>query len=145
DLYSAHVVLYELLTLRRWIPDELTPMQAVLAIQDKQPPSAVDPLFDHPNQGSVPIELRHFLRRGLQPKREERPATAEDVIYDLEMLRSGECQADCPITFMKRMNGRLERFMDRRPGASMTLATLAGLAVVSGVVGWGVMLVSALI
>ncbi|PRQ04494.1 Serine/threonine-protein kinase PknD [Enhygromyxa salina] len=136
DLYSAFVVLYELLTLTPYIEPGKTAMQTVLAAQERQPPALVGPVYENPHQEAVPVELRHFMRQGLQPAKDARYPDAIEVIVTLEQIRSGDFAVACPITFMKVNNTRMERFMDRHPTASMWLAGMSALAFVGGVAGW---------
>ncbi|MFV8752647.1 serine/threonine-protein kinase [Nannocystaceae bacterium ST9] len=136
DIYSAFVVLWELLTLTPYVAEGKTAMQTVLAVQEREFPSMIDGIFDHPTQGSVPVELRHFLRHGLAKAKSERYGDADEVLYQLDRVRSGQCAVECPITFMKANNAKLMRLLDRRPGLMMQLATLSLLLFLGGLAGW---------
>ncbi len=136
DVYSAFVVLWELLTLRPYVAEGKSPMQTVLAVQDREFPSMIDDVFAHPMQGAVPIELRHFLRHGLQRAKQDRYADADEVLYRLDRVRSGQCAVECPITFVKANNAKLMRFVDRHPGITMQLALVSVISFVGGVSGW---------
>ena len=137
DLYSAFVVLYELLTLSPYIPDGKSAMEAIVAVGERQPPTPIDPVYKQsPHQDAVPVELRHFLRRGLQHDKNARPATAEEIISRLERIRSGDCDVGCPVTFMKHNNHKMERFMDRHPGSAMFVVSAAVIGFLGGVAGW---------
>jgi hypothetical protein len=92
--------------------------------------------YDHPHQLSVPVELRHFLRSALARNKDDRFATAEELIATFEGVRSGDFAVSCPITFMKANNTKMERFMDRHPFVSMMMMTAGVLGFLGGLVGW---------
>ncbi|PRP94862.1 serine/threonine-protein kinase [Enhygromyxa salina] len=136
DLYSAFVVLYELLTLVPYVKLEPTAMQTVLAAEERSLVAGLDPNFDNPHQAAVPIELRHFLRDGLAHAKDQRFAGALEAIETLEHVRGGDFAVCCPVTFMKANNTKMGRFMDRHPGGSMMFATMSALAFLGGLAGW---------
>jgi serine/threonine-protein kinase len=137
DLYSAFVVLYELLTLTSYIPDGKSAMEAIVAATEKQAPNVMDAAYRKTeHQDAVPVELRHFLKHGLQHDKANRYATAEQVIWELERIRSGDCAVACPVTFMKHNNHKMERFMDRHPASAMFLASAVLVGFLGGVAGW---------
>jgi serine/threonine protein kinase len=136
DLYSAAVVLYELLTLGPYVQAGQTAMQTVVAVTQRELPSVTEGAYDHPHQLSVPVELRHFLRSALARNKDDRFATAEELIATFEGVRSGDFAVSCPITFMKANNTKMERFMDRHPFVSMMMMTAGVLGFLGGLVGW---------
>ncbi len=140
DLYSAFIVLYELLTTRSYIEPTASVIQSVAAARDRQPPKVTDPVFSNPHQNSVPSELRHFLRRGLATRKEERFADASDVIHELEKVRSGACAVQCPLTFIKANSTRYERFLDAHPLLGMLTTAIALCACASGLIAWAMLL-----
>ena len=113
-----------------------TAMATVVAAQERQPPTPVDPNYDNPNQAAVPVEYRHFLRDGLAKDPDHRYLSAEEVIFMLEQVRAGDFAVACPITFMKANNTKMERFMDRNPLGSMVLAATTAIAFLGGLAGW---------
>ncbi len=137
DLYSAFVVLYELLTLHPYIPASGTAMQMVVAAQERQPPTGFEPDFNQTaHQDAVAIELRYFLYHGLQNAKDQRFASAEEVLWELDRVRSGDCEVQCMITFMKHHGHKIDRLLDRSPRKVMALTALAGLVFLGGVAGW---------
>ncbi|NVB37602.1 serine/threonine protein kinase [Pseudenhygromyxa sp. WMMC2535] len=137
DIYSAYAVLWELMTLTPYIDaDGKNAMQQVLAVQERPLPWPTDPAYYHPRQPAVPAELRHFIRRGLHQDPRERPECAAEVLYELDRVRAGECEVNCPITLMKRTNTRIEHVMDRSPRMVMGLAALTLLSTLGGLAGW---------
>ena len=137
DLYSAFTVLFELLTLQPYVAEGSSAMAMVLAARDRQPPSAVDPIFSQATvQDVIPSELRHFLRHGLANDKTQRYGSAEEVIWALERIRSGDCAVECPVTFMKHNNHKLERLLDRRPGVVLSVAVMGVFGFLGGIAGW---------
>jgi serine/threonine-protein kinase len=120
DLYSAFVVLYELLTLTRYVQVHAKSMHAMLlAVQERKPPTPADAAFFRPEQPAVPTELRHFLRAGLQQAPADRFADADAVLRRLQDLRAGEIEVQCPVTFAKHLGNRHAKLLDRNPWAGL--------------------------
>lgn len=136
DLYSAFVVLFELLTTRTFDEPGTHTMQLILHARDRQPPKTLDPAYDNPYQPAVPSELRHFLRRGLAHSKQDRFANAEEVLHELERIRSGNCAIHCPMTFVKANNTRFERFAEGHPLIGLAMLFLLLAACISGVLAW---------
>lgn len=136
DIYSAFVVLWELLTLTPYIPGGKSPMQTVLAVGEREFPSMMSDVFTHEAQGSVPVELRHFLRHGLQKRKEDRYGDADEVLFQFDRVRSGEICVECPITFMKAKNAKALRLLDRYPAVMMPVVMLSALMFLGGLGGW---------
>jgi serine/threonine protein kinase len=136
DLYSAAVVLYELLTLRPFVKPGQTAMQTVVGVTQSEPPSVMEPAYDHPHQAAVPVELRHFLHHALERNKDDRFQTADEIIETFENVRSGDFAVACPITFMKSNNTKMGRFMDRHPLVSMGMMTTGLLGFLGGLAGW---------
>lgn len=120
DIYGAFVVLFELLTLQAWVPTaQRTPER--LLLESREPPSAIDPSFTRGGQPPVPTELRHFLRRGLQPDRARRFADVPAVLEALQRLRAGEVPVECPVTLVKRISHALSQLLDARPWVALVV------------------------
>lgn len=131
DLYAAFVVLYELLSTQSFVQRGGSLMKSITDAKERQAPPFLDPNYDSRHQPSVPAELRHFLRRGLQASKTDRFQNADEVLRDLERIRSGEPPIQCAGTLIKVANARLERLVDRHPLLAISLyATTACLFVV---------------
>lgn len=115
DLYSAFVVLFELLTLRRYVSETSSVFATLEKVAEAEPFAADAAVWLHPTQDPVPAELRHFVRHGLQRDPARRFQTAEEALLVLERIRSGDFAVQCPITALKVVQGRLGRFADARP------------------------------
>jgi len=136
DLYSAFTVLFELLTLTPYVQPGGSAVQTVLAVQERTPPGVRDAVFDHPTQPALAVELRHFLRRGLAPQKDERFLDAAETLAELERVRAGDFAVQCAVTLLKSNNTRLGRFMDQYPSGSLALAAGTGATVLFGLAGW---------
>ncbi|OUW77306.1 MAG: hypothetical protein CBD74_12400 [Saprospirales bacterium TMED214] len=138
DIYSAFVLLFELVTLTDWIPSGLTLQDTIEAAKKRTPPSISDAVFDHDGQDAVPTELRYFLQKGLASDQDKRFDDCDEVLRELLRIRNGKFAIRCPITLVKRLQNSLSHAIDRRPQL-VIFALLFLLAVwVLGVVG-GVM------
>ncbi|MBV1859767.1 MAG: serine/threonine protein kinase [Nannocystaceae bacterium] len=136
DLYSAFTVLFELLTLTPYVRPAASPMHTVLAVQARAFPGVRDAVFDHPAQPALAVELRHFLRHGLAPAKDDRFPDAGEALAELERVRAGDFAVQCAVTLLKSNNTRMGRFMDEHPSGSLVLAAGTGAAVLLGLAGW---------
>lgn len=137
DLYSAFMVLWELLTLQPYVKAGNSAMETVIAAAARQAPRADDPVYQQiPHQDMLAIELRGFLFKGLQPKKDARFASAEAAVSELARVRAGDFQVVCPVTFMKHSNRKLARVIDRSPVTLMMAGLVGTLGFLGGLAGW---------
>lgn len=80
DIFSLGVVLYEMLTARAPFDGE-RPVEVFHSVLNDEPPSS-GAFCDDP-----PLELERMVRRALAKRREERYASAEDLLRDLLALK----------------------------------------------------------
>jgi serine/threonine-protein kinase len=130
DVYAAFVVLFELLTLSPYVTSE-TSEGALAEVVEKKPPGAEAPIWVPAYGESVPVELRHYVKRGLRGDPEVRFATAEAALSELAAIRSGDFRVDCPLTFTKRTLGHYTRFLERRPQLGLVAVAAFPLLVLS--------------
>jgi eukaryotic-like serine/threonine-protein kinase len=137
DLYSAAVLLHELLTLRHYLGerDSVPALLAAVAGEEVTHRSLFGEL--HPHEQPTPVELRYVVGRGLQKDPARRFQSASDMIEALQHALEGRGAVLCQVTFTKRMLREMGRFVDRHP----RLFLLATLAVVASVVFTSVALV----
>lgn len=137
DIYSAFVLLFELVTLTDWIPSGLTLHDTIKAAKTRTPPPISDAVFVHDGQESVPTELRYFLQKGLASDQSKRFADCDDVLSELLRIRNGKFAIRCPITLVKRLQNKLSHAIDRHPQlvifTLLLLFAVWGLGVVGGV------------
>jgi serine/threonine-protein kinase len=80
DIYSTGVMLYELLTGQLPFPSEDRIAGARMRlVSDPEPPSSKNP--------NIPENLESLVLRLLQRKRDDRYASAADVVADLNQMR----------------------------------------------------------
>jgi eukaryotic-like serine/threonine-protein kinase len=136
DLYSAFVVLYELVTLRRFVRETDNVYATLKEVVAGRTLASDSDEWHHPTQASLPIEWRYFIHRGLQRDPKARFQSAAEVIDALEQVRSGKIAVHCPVTFYKAAQSRISKLADASPrrfvwllvGAAVGLLTLLGLA-----------------
>ena len=130
DLYSAFVVLFELLSLQRLVRDANSILEVVMKVTQEQAPGITDAVWASPLQPAVPSELRHFVRRGLRKAKDERFQSASEVVQEVELIYSGHVRVQCPVTFTKRSMVEVVSAMERHPNAIVPLVLLTPLVMV---------------
>ncbi len=119
DLYSATVLLHELVTLRHYLGERLS-VEATLAAVVGEDVSVRALLADrHPHQGALPAELMYSVARGLQKDPGRRFQTAAEMIEELQGVLEGRGAVRCEVTATKRVLREMGRFIDRHPRLSM--------------------------
>jgi serine/threonine-protein kinase len=126
DPYSAFVVLFELLTLHRFVREEGNVYATLKEVIAGRTLAVDGDEWLHPKQPAVPVEWRHFIRQGLQRDPERRYQSATEVIEMVEQIRSGKLPVMCPITFYKSIQHRIADRADASPRAFMV--SMSGLA-----------------
>ena len=129
DVYSAFVVLFELLTLSPYQEEEDNISKLLALVAKKEPPHAFSKVYSEVQPVPVPAQYRHFLVRGLANKPDERFASAHATLEHLALIRSGDFQVQCPATLMRKSHNRMLGFIERYPTtvtASLVLGVLAG-------------------
>ncbi len=111
DLYSACILFHELLTTRH-IHEEVETMESLMVrVITMQAPSSAD----LHNVGHIPAEYAHFLHRGLAHARDDRWASAKEMVSELHDILDGRCRVQCAFTLTKRSLSDLGRLLDRYP------------------------------
>lgn len=132
DLYSAGVVLHELLFLRHYLHGR-TDLQSVLEGVKTVMPHAHTVAARGPHS-EVPAEYGWFIERALQKDPAARFASVAEMIDELQRILRGECRVQCPRTFTKRMLTESARALDRRPMLFLASVTIAGVVVLGALV-----------
>ncbi|MBI5489855.1 MAG: serine/threonine protein kinase [Deltaproteobacteria bacterium] len=128
DVYSLAALLYEFLFLRHYL-DGCRTLDEVLA-GVKERPISVRGAPDAPGQPTVPMDLRWYVKRGLEKDPDRRYPSAQAMIDRLDRRAEGDIPIQCPITFAKRTSTALTRIIDRHPFAFLlgTVAVLGSAA-----------------
>jgi eukaryotic-like serine/threonine-protein kinase len=128
DLYSAAVLFHELIGLRHYLHDADSMESLLRRVGGSEDPTFFQLLLGHhPEHGSAPAELVHFVHKGMSKDRALRFQSAGEMIAALERILEGKVQIQCHITFTKRVARELGRFVDARPWIAffMMLGTVA--------------------
>ncbi len=137
DLYSAAVLLHELVTLRHYLGDQPSVEATLAAVITVEPSHRGLFAEKHPHQAAVPWELRYVVAKGLAKEPEGRFQTATTMIEALRHALEGRGAVRCQVTLAKRMLREMGRFVDRHPAFAM----MAMLMVMASVVFTGVAVV----
>lgn len=115
DVYSALVVLHELLALRHYFIEHQSLNSMILAIGTE--PMTLNRLriSHHPRHPPIPAEFVHLLGRGLAKDPAQRFQSASSLIEAIQQILEGRMRIDCPVTFLKRLVRAAGRFIDRFP------------------------------
>ncbi len=129
DLYSACVLFHELLTLRHYLGhlEELDDVIQAVATRGWTW-SMMD--WHRPGpQPMAPMELYHFVHRGLKHAPADRWESADQMLVELRRILDGRVRVQCHLTLVKRVTRQLGRFVDRRPW--IAFAAFVGVLVAS--------------
>jgi serine/threonine protein kinase len=126
DLYSAFVVLYELLTLHRFVRESDNVYATLEEVIAGRTLTAGPSDWLDTRQAPPPTEWRYFVRKGLLPDPDQRFQSAAEVIDMVEQIRSGKIAVHCPITFYKASQSQVGSFADRSPQMFMWLIFSVG-------------------
>ena len=118
DLYSATVLLHELLSLRHYLAEYQT-LNGLLVAIISTPITYSKLLFArYPGLPTPRAELLHLIVRGLAKDPAQRFDSALEMIGELQRIIDGRCRVSCPATTAKRLLREAGRFVDRFPLAS---------------------------
>jgi len=127
DLYSACVVLHELITLRHYLADERTTADVLGAVITREM-TRQELQRTHPAQGAHPPELLYIAHQGLAKEPDKRAYTsASQLIEALQETLSGKIQMQCTATMTKRFFREAAKAVDRRP--RLVFSALLGIVV----------------
>jgi serine/threonine protein kinase len=118
DIYSAAVLLHELLALRHYL-SEVTSLQGLIMAIGCEPFTYWQLIFlRHPKHPVPRSELLHFVARGLHKDPSQRFQSVIEMIGELQRLIDGRCAVRCPATLAKRMTREVTGFIERFPKLS---------------------------
>jgi serine/threonine protein kinase len=132
DVYSLSVLFHEWLGLRHYLEDCKTMDAVIHGVQHTHAPA---PSFmSNPYQAPAPMDLSHFVRKGLAKHPAQRYQSVREMIDRLDAREEGLVPIQCPVTLTKRATREWLRFLDRHPIFFMAVVTIA----VLGGIGAGV-------
>ncbi len=135
DAYSLAVLLHELLCLthylegRRGLDDVLAGVKEQRLQLTKIPTS--------PHQPIVPMDLRWYLKKGMEKDRARRYQSVREMIDRLDARADGRVPIQCHVTFTKRANAEWTRLVERHPFAFTAALALAVAALAAMPLWWG--------
>ncbi len=116
DLYSAVVMLHELLGLKHYLHDKQSITSMLHAVMEESADDACAfPFFSDSALGPPPIEYLYICRQGLQKDPKDRFQTVAQLDEALQAAIEGRFQVHCAIGMTKRMSREFGRFVDRKP------------------------------
>ncbi|MGO9836924.1 MAG: serine/threonine-protein kinase [Polyangiaceae bacterium] len=130
DIYSLSLLLHELLCLRHPLAEKQTLAEMLHGVTSEPVPMAGFVSSSH--QPTVPMDLSWYIHKGLAKDPTSRYQSVAEMVERLLNRAEGKIPIQCHITFVKRVNGEWNRFVDRHPFvvtialAVMVLAFVAG-------------------
>jgi len=115
DVYSAIVLLDELMSLRHYLAHAPTLPELLQAVVYEKPSFFTIAGARSPAQGPMPAELAHLVDKGLAKEPAARFQSASEVVDRLYEILEGKVRVQCQITFTKRVFREAGRLVDRRP------------------------------
>lgn len=126
DTYALSILFYELMTLTHPLEDKTSLITMLHAVINDDPTFAANVITPH--QHRIPAEVSHYIKHGTDKSLEARFQDADDMIFHLQRVIDGTFDIDCPVTFLKSTNNRINRSIDKNPWpmviASVLLVTL---------------------
>jgi serine/threonine-protein kinase len=128
DVYSLTVLLHELLGLTHYLEgrDALDDVLAGVIHQ----PLQITKMKASPHQPIVPMDLRWYLKKGMEKDRTRRYQSVQEMIDRLDARADGRVPIQCHVTFTKRVNTEWTRLVERHPlvFTAAIVIVVAGLA-----------------
>ncbi|MCB9643806.1 MAG: serine/threonine protein kinase [Myxococcales bacterium] len=113
DLFSLSVILYEFLGLRHYLSSKENLFELLFSIAKEEPQTIFT--FRHASQPNIPIEISHFVSKGMRKDPQDRFQSASEMHQALTKLQAGYFQIECPTTLMKRSIFSVLHFIDKFP------------------------------
>jgi serine/threonine-protein kinase len=125
DLYSAVVLLHELMGLKHYLSDKPTVEAMLDAVRSEEYPIGKLMGMKYPAQAPT-AEIMHIATKGLAKDAAQRFQSADELIDVLNANLEGKTPVQCPVTFSKRSFREMGRVVDRAPW--MGFAMLVGIS-----------------
>ncbi len=134
DMYSAMVMLHELLGLKHYLHDKQTVAAMITSIVSEDTPVHEMGWYADAPMGCPPAEYLHMFHKGFSKKPEERFQSAAEMMEYLQAILEGRCQVQCAITMTKRMTREAGRLVDRKPWVAFIAMITGALVVLAALV-----------
>jgi eukaryotic-like serine/threonine-protein kinase len=122
DTYSLMMLLQEFLTLSHYLKDKKTMAEILSGVVNESP--SMMSYSQSKYQSPVPMDMVWFVKKGLKKDKSKRYQSMGEILNRLDLMAQGIFPINCHITFMKRVNSSINRFVDRHPMVS-TLGLIA--------------------
>jgi serine/threonine-protein kinase len=133
DLYSAVVLLHELLGLRHYLAEKESMSALLHGVIHEELDGMKLVRMKYPGN-MPPAEYIHLVAKGLSKDPDKRFQSAQELIQLLQAILEGRVPVQCPITLTKRSYRTLGRVVDRSPlWGFLMLISLVAAIVFSGV------------
>jgi eukaryotic-like serine/threonine-protein kinase len=123
DVYSLTVLLHELLCLHHYLEGRRDLDDVIAGVVGQ--PVQITKMGTSPHQPIVPMDLRWYVKKGMEKDRTRRYQSAREMIDRLDARADGRVPIQCHVTFTKRVNAEWTRLVERHP-----FVFTAGLAIV---------------
>ena len=113
DIYGLSALLYEFLSLGSYLGSVTSIVEALEAVRTRKPKTPH--LLHSPHQPPVPVNLSHYLLKGLEKDPAQRYASVKEMRQRLMREQQGLIPVVCPVTLSKRSLHGTIRLIDRHP------------------------------
>jgi serine/threonine-protein kinase len=128
DLYSAVVMLHELLGLKHYLHDKQNIASMLHAVMEESAADACQmPFFHDAPLGPPPVEYLYICNQGLQKDPKDRFQSVAELTEALQAAIEGRFQVHCHVGMTKRMAREFGRFVDRKPQMAFTTMVVGAL------------------
>jgi eukaryotic-like serine/threonine-protein kinase len=122
DLYSACVVMHELLTLEHYLGTDHPSLMAMLhSVMHKEVSFKEAACPGAALQEPLPSEWTYFLKRGMHKDPEQRFKSAREMALEIERMQSGNIHVQCGVTLSRRGMSDMMRMINHKNPIGMML------------------------
>lgn len=113
DIYSLSALYYEWIGLQHYMSHKETLQELLFGIVSEEPILLAK--ITHKAQPNIPVELCHFVRKGMHKTPNKRFQDLKEMIEGLQKAMSGAFDVQCPITLSKRITHTWLHITDHHP------------------------------
>ena len=115
DLYSASVLFHEFVQLEHYLEPLDNAAEVLQQVAEHGWRWSMLDWMKVRDQPMPPMELYHYLHKGMAHDPTKRFQSAHDMAAELLRILEGRMRIQCPLTLVKRTTRTTGRFVDRRP------------------------------
>jgi serine/threonine-protein kinase len=136
DVYALSVLFHELLGLEHYLHAMPTASAMLVGVQVEKAKAVSFVASAH--QPPAPMDLSHFIRKGLAKEKDARYQSVQEMIDRLRRRAEGYIPIECHVTFVKRVTTAWSHFVDRHPFIVTGLLVVFALWTVASLTWMGV-------